>query len=238
MAVSPATDDGVVKLSVYSGGQAIPATAQLMSLAISRAVNTIPAAQLVLQDGDMATGEWEISDAALFNPGADIRIALGYGDTEKTVFEGVVIRHGLKITGENNARLVVECRDKAMRMTVGRRNAHHIDQTDSDILRKLIGAAGLSADVQSTTVQHRELVQHYCTDWDFMLTRAEANGLLVIATDGRVSVKAPKFDAAPALEVNYGVDLMEFHADIDARTQWAKVQAERLVFLSDRSTGP
>ena len=109
MAVSPATDDGVVKLSVYSGGQAIPATAQLMSLAISRAVNTIPAAQLVLQDGDMATGEWEISDAALFNPGADIRIALGYGDTEKTVFEGVVIRHGLKITGENNARLVVEC---------------------------------------------------------------------------------------------------------------------------------
>ena len=46
------------------------------------------------------------------------------------------------------------------------------------------------------TVTHRELAQHFCSDWDFMLARAEANGQLVIATDGSLAVKAPGTPAA------------------------------------------
>ncbi|HEY0435635.1 MAG TPA: type VI secretion system tip protein VgrG, partial [Phenylobacterium sp.] len=77
----------------------------------------------------------------------------------------------------------------------------------------------------STTPAHKELVQYYCTDWDFMVARAEANGLLVIATDGTLSVEAPKTDATAELEVAYGTDLYEFQAEIDARTQLASVEA-------------
>ena len=58
-----------------------------------------------------------------------------------------------------------------------------------------------------------------------MLARAEANGLLVIATDGEIAVKAPNVSAAPALEVTYGDDVIEFEAEMDARRQYASVEA-------------
>ena len=79
--------------------------------------------------------------------------------------------------------------------------------------------------MEATTIQHRELVQYYCTDWDFILSRAEVNGFLVTVDDGKVSVKAPDTTAAPALSVTYGEDLMEFHADLDAESQFSSVKS-------------
>ena len=217
--------DGVLRVTVYSNGRAAPEATQLVSVDIQRAVNTIPSARIVIADGDVATQKFPASDAADFAPGAKIKIAAGYGDEEATVFEGVVVKHGVKITGENYSRLVVECRDAAVGMTVGRRNANFVDKTDSDIISKLIGDHGLSAKVGATSNQHKELVQYYCTDWDFMLSRAEINGLLVIVTDGTVAVQAPDVSGSAALSVTYGEDLMEFHAEMDARSQLAAAQA-------------
>jgi Rhs element Vgr protein len=58
-----------------------------------------------------------------------------------------------------------------------------------------------------------------------MLARADANGLLVSVEDGTVRVKAPAVDGEPALSVVYGKDLVEFQAELDARTQYASAQA-------------
>src|SRR6185312_11746044 len=74
------------------------------------------------------------------------------------------------------------------------------------------------------TTQYKELVQYYCTDWDFMISRAEVNGMLVTVDAAKVSVKAPAVSATAVLTVTYGVDLMEFDADMDARTQFSNVQ--------------
>ncbi|MBC7605040.1 MAG: type VI secretion system tip protein VgrG, partial [Ramlibacter sp.] len=71
----------------------------------------------------------------------------------------------------------------------------------------------------------KEIVQYYCTDWDFALSRADANGMLVIVTDGKAKVAPPDASASPVLSVTYGTDLIEFEADIDARTQLASAQA-------------
>ena len=225
MPQSPTQDgDGVVRVTITSNGSPLPEMAEIIALTIQRAVNKVPCARLVLRDGDMPKQEFPLGDSERFVPGAEIEIKAGYEDDEASVFKGIVVRQSLKIDGRNNARMVVECRDKAVRMTVGRRNANHVDKTDSAIIQALIGAHGLSADVQSTDLQHDVLVQHWCTDWDFMLARAEANGLLAMVEDGKVSVKPPDVSAAPALKVAYGADLMEFHADIDSRTQLKAAQ--------------
>ncbi|MBI1395196.1 MAG: type VI secretion system tip protein VgrG [Betaproteobacteria bacterium] len=225
MADSPVTNsDGVVRVSIRSGGQPIPATIQPIELAVHRQVNAIPSARLVVLDGDMPSGKFEVSDGPLFQPGAEIEILAGYGDSEETIFKGVVVRHGVKITEDNDSRLVVECRDKAVKMTVGRRNANFVDSTDSDLIAKLVGNHGLTAKIDATPTQHAELVQYGSTDWDFVISRAEVNGFIVIVEDATVSAQAPKTGAAPVLTVTYGTDLMEFHADIDARTQFTTVK--------------
>jgi len=227
MPASPASSaEGVVRISVSSDGTVIPDALQIISVTVHRAVNAIPQARLELSDGDIATGTFPASEGTQFKPGAVIAIKAGYGDEETQIFEGVVVRHGLHIGDGNDARLVVECRDKATKMTIGRKHANFVDKKDSDILTALIGAyGGLTADVTATTVQYKELVQYSATDWDFVVTRAEVNGMLVVVTDGTVTIAPPDTAAEPTLDVAYGADLMEFHADMDARTQLQSVQA-------------
>ena len=226
MADSPLVNaEGVIRVTVFSGGAKLADESQLISLTVTRAVNRVPTARLVFVDGDMPNRKFPLSDAENLTPGTAIRIAAGYGDDEQTLFEGMVVKHSIRIGSGNEARLLVECRDKAVKMTVGRKNATYSKMLDSAVISNLISAAGLTADVTATSTEHTDLVQYYVTDWDFVLARAEANGLLVIATDGALAVKAPDTSGEPVLEVTYGGDLIGFEAEIDARTQFSSASA-------------
>lgn len=217
--------DRPVRVVLSGAGLGAEDAAALISVTVRRAVNKVPAATLVFGDGDMPGRKFPLSDSAKLEPGVELTIKAGYGDDETPIFSGIVVKHGLTIGGANDARLVVECRDKALRMTVGRRNARYEEQTDGQILAALVAASGLAADISDANLHHAQLVQHYCTDWDFLLARAEANGCLVVVTDGKVTVAEPETGGAPVLQVAYGETLIEFDAELDARHQYAQVQA-------------
>lgn len=225
MPASPQLDaEGVLRVAVQVAGRDLPPTVQLLSLQIRNAVNAIPWARIVIEDGDMASQAFEVADGDLLKPGAEVSIALGYGDGEDRVFKGVVVRFGIKIGTDTASQLVVECRDKAVAMTLGRRHRVFLKKKDSEVAQTLLSEYGLGTDVAATQVVHDALVQHDCSDWDFMLARAEANGCVLVTSEGKVSVKPPQTGDTPALKVTYGADLMAFDADIDARTQVASVK--------------
>ncbi len=213
-----------VSWAISVGGAAIANTVQVVSIKINKTINRIPTAKVIIIDGDMPTQTFPESDGDNFKPGNTIEIKAGYGSQQTTLFCGIIVRHAVKISGENFSRLVVECRDKAVAMTIGRHNANFVKAKDSDIITKLIGAYSLTKKVDATQIQHQELVQYYCTDWDFMVARAEANGLLVVVDDGGLTVAAPDTSSSPVLTVTYGIDLMEFHAELDAMSQLSSVK--------------
>lgn len=227
MANSPLADsDGVVSITILCDGTALATTTEIVSVDIQFNLNRISTATLVLNDGDMPNATFPLSETETFKPGAAVVIQLGYDQQATTVFSGVIIKHSIRVSGENNARLIIECKDKAIAMTVGRKNANYIDKKDSDIITALIGTyAGLTADVTATTTMHKELVQFYCSDWDFMVARAEANGMLVNLDAATVSVKAPAVSGSPVLSLTYGIDIIDFSADLDARHQFEKVSS-------------
>lgn len=226
MPKSPLEDaEGPVRVVVRSNGAALQGSAGLISVTVHRAVNKVPTATLVFSDGDMPEGTFPLSDSADLAPGAELTVTAGYGSSEATIFRGIVIKHGVTIRGDNDSRLVVECRDKAVKMTVGRKNARYTDQTDAEILSALVGGHGLEASLSGATLMHAQLIQHYCTDWDFLLARAEANGCLVTVINGKVVVAEPATSGTATLKVTYGNDLLEFEAELDARHQYAHVQA-------------
>lgn len=226
MAESPmGSGSSVVKLTVLSNGTKIADTIQIVSIMVRKAINKIPAAEIIVLDGDMPEKDFPVSNTDTFKPGAEITIKAGYDQQETAIFQGVVVKHSVKISGNNYSRLVVECRDKAVGMTIGLKNANYVDSKDSDVITKLIGNyGGLTSDVGATQTQYKELVQYYCTDWDFMLSRAEVNGALVMVDDAKVTVKPPQTSTSPQLKVTYGEDLFEFHGEIDARTQLTNVK--------------
>jgi Rhs element Vgr protein len=225
MAVSPLADStGPLSFIITVDGAAKQDQVLVTSVVTRHETNRIPTAVITIVDGDMPDGEFPLSDASTFAPGAEVCISAGYDGSVKQIFKGIIIKHGLKIDTSNKAQLVIECRDKALAMTVGRRNANFVDKTDSDIITSLIGGhPGLSATVDATSVTYKELVQYYVSDWDYMMTRAEANGLLVTVEDGAVSVKAPDVSTAPVLLLTYGIDMISFEAEMDARWQLPQV---------------
>ena len=235
MADSPDSKaEGVLVLSISCGGQSeLQEKVGIVSVTVRRAINAIPWARVVIADGEMPNKSFPVSDESWFAPGAEMVIKAGYGSASEQIFKGIVVRHSVTINGNNFSRLTIECRHKATKMTIGRGNANYVNQSDSDVISALIGDASMgasfSADVTSTPLKHKELVRYYCTAWDFMLARAEANGLLVLAqdndSDGLISVKAPTTSGDPALNVQWGQDIIDFQADIDARTQYTAAQA-------------
>lgn len=212
-------------LSVFAGGTELGGEFAVLSVVVSRKINKIPTAQLLLQDGSVPDGDFPTGNKAELAPGAEVEIHLGYRDEKDLVFKGIVIKHGIRSQANASSLLAIELKDEAIKMTLGRHNKYYKDVKDSDIIAELTGKHGLEADVEDTAVNHKEMVQYYCTDWDFMLMRAEANGLLVFVNDGEIAVKKPDLGAGPILDLAYGFNIIEFDTEIDARDQYAAILA-------------
>lgn len=206
---------------IISDGQEVSPEYHIVSITVSRSVNKIPTARLMILDGDTSKEDFEISNSDDFVPGKEIEILAGYHSDETTMFKGIIISHSIKAHSAGPSLLVIECRDKAVKMTIGRKNAYYTEVTDSDVIEEIINEYGLEPDVESTETQHKEMVKYYTTDWDFIMLRAEVNGRLVIVDDGKVSVKSPNTDQEPALLLVYGSTMMEFEAEMDCRSQLA-----------------
>src|SRR5690606_5956692 len=155
--------------------------------------------------------------------GKELEIKLGYRGTEETVFKGIVVKHAIK-TRKKNSMLLIECRDKFAKMTAINKSQYFRDIKDSDAIEQLIDSYGLDKDVESTSIEHKQLVQYNCSDWDFMLCRVDVNGLLCMVNDGKIKVAKPDFTAASTLSIQFGATIHELDAEIDARPQYKSVR--------------
>lgn len=214
----------VATYTLLSDGNEVSRTYQVASILVQKEVNRIPFATIVIVDANPAAESFPISNANDFEPGKEIEIKLGYRSTEETVFKGMVVKHGIKAR-DGSAVLIIECRDAAVKMTLVPKSKYSHDVKDSDMIEELLDAHGLQKDVEGTDLQHKELVQYNCTDWDFMLCRADANGLLCIAENGKLNVLKPDLSSSTVLNIQYGASVLELDAEIDARLQQKKVTA-------------
>jgi len=212
----------LVTQKVLVGGSELSHAYSVMNIVVEKEINRIPMARIILLDGNPSSQEFELSNQDLFLPGKEIEIKAGYHSDETTIFKGIVIKHSLKIR-TSQSFLIVECKDKAVKMTIGRKSKYFYDSKDSDILDEIIGTYGLQNDVESTTVQQKELVQYNVSDWDFCVTRAQANGKVLVVDDGKISVKKPDASQAEVETVSFGATMLDFDAEMDARNQFQKV---------------
>lgn len=206
-------------------GSQISGEYQVQGILINRSFNRIASAEILILDGDPASEDFKASNAAEFAPGREVEIQAGYHSVEESVFKGIIIRHGLQVHQNKPAVLVVECRDKAVALTVGRKSKYYYDSTDADIIETIASERGLDTDVEATDTTHAQMVQFYASDWDFVLARAEANGKLIATQDGTLTVRAPAPSGAPVITLTFGGNMMEFEAQMDARHQYSSVSS-------------
>lgn len=219
---------GIPVATISSGGKALDERFELMSVEIHRELNRIPEAKLVLLDGSVAARKFELSNDPFFELGKRIKIALRYegDDADFIVFDGLVVRHAVENQAEGSV-LRVELKDAAFKLTRQRKSAVFRKQSDDEAIRKLIGDAKLTVgELAAATPKHDELIQYYASDWDFIVSRADVQGMVVNVHLGRVSVQPMALAAKGKLDLAYGRGgVSELELELDAGQQWAEVSS-------------
>lgn len=213
----------VLSQKILVDGSAISNEVRVFAITVSKQFNKIATAKIVLLDGSAADREFALSNEDLFKPGSEIEIQLGYHANTETVFKGLITKHALKAK-QQSSYLFLEAKDKAVVTTLKRKNNYFFDQKDSDVIDQIISDAGLDSDVESTNVSYKEMVQYNCSDWDFILSRAEMNSMLVLTDDGKVIAKKPSLNGSSVLTATYGDNVFELETEMDARRQFKSVK--------------
>lgn len=226
MANSPLSQEtDLVSYSIMVDGQELSSGAVIHTVEVRREVNKIPTATIVVLDGDPASLSFPLSEGNTFKPGNKVKISAGYHQKEEAIFEGVIVSHGMRINEEGFSELSVRCVDAAASMTVQKKNRYFKEVKDSDVISQILGDHGVAGTVDSTSFQHERLIQFDSTDWDYVLTRADQNGLIVVVDDGKVNVKKPE-TSKDTISLTYGSDITSLELDIDARFQVKKVSVD------------
>src|ERR1043165_7020222 len=219
----PKPEKGVSSFRVKIDGAPLEDKYGVSALMVNRCVNKIPFAQLILLDGDLSKQDYPASSAKTFVPGAKVEILMGFGQKEKLVFKGVITKHSIQLLQGKPMLLTLELKDEAVKLTIGRKNKFFEEKKDSEIIEDVL--AGFKGDVDATTVTHEEMVQYFCTDWDFVLSRADVNGMLAFVEDGKVNIKKPELTKPAKIAAVFGINAYEFEAEMDARDEYKTVEA-------------
>ena len=233
MAAKKSPDDSlqlVVSFEIKVGGKPLPKNLVVMKVSVKSEVNKVARAYLSIIGGKSYENLFPESELASFAPGKDVEISFGYAEKNVKVFSGLITKHSLDIgmgylSSTSKSLLLLEAADKAIKMTVGKKSELYEKKKDSDIMTTLLSSAGLTKKVTATTIQHDFLSRHNCSDWEFLLNRAKANGMLVFNSCGAVTVESPKASGTAKTNLTYGKDVQSFKADLDASAQLQQVES-------------
>ena len=218
----------IASFSVKVNGTTIENTYKIFRISTVKEVNKLSRATVEIIGGDPKENEFEESESSTFATGNTVEISLGYEQSNVSVFKGIISKHSLKIkkgfqTTTSNNLLVLECVDVAIKLTNTYTTEIYEDKLDSDIITSLLSSvSGLSKSVTFTSVMNDFLPKYNCSDWDFILQRAELNGMVVLNSDNKVTITEPKpLLTLPELTVTYGKGMVDFHAEVNAGSQYS-----------------
>jgi Rhs element Vgr protein len=225
---------GVVDCVVKVNGKAVAGNYPVTAVHIEQAINRIASATICYLDGNASNESFTISASDQFIPGNKVTIEAGYDGRATVLFEGIVTKQSIRVDNTRGPLLEITCKDKAVKMTVGRKNANFAGSTDSDVMRTIIANAGLDAQVAATSITMPTLVQYYVTDWDFVLSRADVNGMVVSTLNNQVKVFDPTAGSAPVLTLTYGRNLYSIDAELNSTGQFSEVTATAWSYQSQQ----
>lgn len=220
---------GYPQIIIKSSNKAIGIEYKVVSVDTALAVNKIPRARIILRDGKRAQQKFSYSDKGDFDLGKGVEILIkeqAKSETLTSVFKGTVVKHSLKKKGRDTF-LIVDLKDPAVMMTSMRKTFVYQKKTDAEIIKAIVNRYKDLAvtTIDKAAVKHEQMIQYNVSDWDFMLARAEANGLWVTVSGGQFKFIKPKSGEVVST-YNYGISVIdEFELQADIQQQLNKVEA-------------
>ena len=181
---------------------------------------------IVLHDApEETTGKPGYVDLGKFDIGKEVEILMAPIELIVDQEQGLVVLIKGEITAlepsfENGTdiRFVIRGYDKAHRLHRGQKTRSFLKVSDSDIVKKVAGEAGLQAQADATTVTHDYVLQHNQTDWDFLRARAERIGFQLYVAEGKLQFKKGDTKATGPI-LTWGNNLRSFEPRLSTASQ-------------------
>lgn len=217
----------VTSYTLRVDGEEFPSNYKVKSIVTLNEANRISRAKLILLDGDVSKQDFELSNQKFFKPGVKIEIDLGYEGDTTTVFKGIAVRHAVKVRQSGESALEIECKHEAVKLTVSRKSRFFYDSSDKDALAAIIQDAGISHTINGMDeVKHLQLVQYDSSPWDFLMSRAEANGCIVTFENEKLNIAPPTMQGPEALICKYGENVLSFDGQINSEGQFETIKGK------------
>lgn len=222
-----------VSSQIKIDGQVLSSTYEVFKIETFKEINKLSRARVQILGGDYTKNTFDESESALFNAGNEIEIQFSYDQKPAVVFEGIILKHSISISEgymrrKTKSKMVIECVDKAVLLKNSFTDTVYTEKTDDQIINNLINkVSGLTSSVESTTYEHPVLPKYNIDDWSFILERAKYNGLLVLNSNNKVTVKDPSVgEITPEVTITNGGGTLSFEAHLDSNNQYDKIQLE------------
>jgi Rhs element Vgr protein len=219
------SENGPISFEILINGSAIPSTSEVISIDVKTEINHIPSANLVLNEGSPNYTEPLLSESDDFVPGNKIEVRLGYDAKNERVFKGIITKIAVKM-GSRRTVLILEAKSEAIKMTMGKNSRCFYDTKDSEAIKHVVQDNGLAIKSQDTAVTYPDIIQYQSTDWDFVLSKAKANGHLCWIKGDTLITRQPKLNRPSLFTLQRGLNVISFKASIDAIDQLKTVSAQ------------
>lgn len=124
------------------------------------------------------------------------------------------------------ASLLVRGYTRDHRLHRGKKVRTFLKMTDSDLVKKVGGEAGLQVQADPTTERHEYIVQNNQTDFEFLLSRAQRIGYRLYAEDKTLYFKKPASESKSGPTLQWGHNLRQFRPSMTSSQQDSEVQVK------------
>lgn len=191
---------------------------------VTEALAAVARASILLRNWDAeSNGPEDEDDGFKFAVGQTVSIELGYGTDLETVFEGLVVALRARCETGESQELEVICRCRGAILRGPRLNRVWNDATDLAAVTEIGGKANLSV-VGQAAFDHPFLVQRERTDWDFVLDRARALGLVCYVRGTKLHFHGPTATGNPVAELIWPDNVQDVRVVQDVRNSIASAQ--------------
>jgi Rhs element Vgr protein len=218
-----------VKILLGSGSgaptnQEVSGGVNVLSISVFHELNKIPTATVKIADGELSDASFPVGDSGEFALGKSIDIQAGYNSQDNSLFKGIISANSHSLQA-GISQLQLTCKHDVVKMTVGKKNRHFNDLSDSDIVETILQENGITdLDIPSFGSSHEQLLQANVSDWDFILSRIDSNGMACRIEGTKFVVFKPDSSSDSVLTLTFGADIFSFQSESDIRSQVAEVK--------------
>ncbi len=148
------------------------------------------------------------------------------GGQEAILIKGEITALEPHFGAEGNTVMLVRGYDKSHRLHRGKKTRSFLKVTDSDIVSKIAGEAGLTASSDSTSVTYDYVLQNNQTNMEFLMARAERIGYQVYSAEGTLYFKKGDANLGSGPDLVFLENLQDFSPCYSASGQADKMSVK------------